>query len=106
MGSGGYLYAYDQAKSDAAVYLEGTPAPLEDLGIPVPDNSVYAMTIDPEGKILYGLSYPDAEFFSRDIAAGKTVRRVRVLRAAELQPAPQLGQAARGAARPHGDART
>ena len=72
--AGGHLYAYDPAKSDAAVYLEGTPAPLEDLGIPVPGNSVYAMAIDPERKILYGLSYPDAEFFSRDIAAGKTVR--------------------------------
>jgi len=71
---GGHLYAYDPAKSDAAVYLEGTAAPLVDLGIPVPNNSIYALAMDATGQKIYGLSYPDAEFFSHDIAAGKTVR--------------------------------
>ena len=72
--AGGHLYAYDPAKSDGAVYLEGTAAPLVDLGIPVPSNSIYAMAMDATGQKIYGLSYPDAEFFSHDIAAGKTVR--------------------------------
>ena len=39
---GGHLYAYDPVKGDDAVYLEGTPARVVDLGIPVPSNSVYA----------------------------------------------------------------
>ena len=72
--AGGHLYAYDPAKSDGAVYLEGAAAPLVDLGIPVPSNSIYAMAMDATGQKIYGLSYPDAEFFSHDIAAGKTVR--------------------------------
>ena len=72
--AGGHLYAYDPAKGDGAVYLEGSPAALEDLGVPVPNNSIYAMAIDAAGGTIYGISYPDAEFFSHDIASGKTVR--------------------------------
>ena len=72
--AGGHLYAYSPAKSDAAVYLEGTPADLVDLGIPVPHNSVYALTASPDGATLYGISYPDAEFFSYDVAAKKFAR--------------------------------
>lgn len=64
---GGHLYAYDPAKSDAAVYLPGAPAVVEDLGIPVPGNSIYAITMDPLGAKIWGLSYPDAELFSYDI---------------------------------------
>ena len=71
---GGHLYAYDPTKGDGAVYLEGTPARVVDLGIPVPSNSVYALTISPDGKTLYGISYPDAEFFAYDIAS-KTFTR-------------------------------
>ena len=71
---GGHLYAYDPTKGDGAVYLEGTPARIVDLGIPVPSNSVYALTISPDKKTLYGISYPDAEFFSYDIAS-KTFKR-------------------------------
>ena len=71
---GGHLYAYDPVKGDDAVYLEGTHARVVDLGIPVPSNSVYALTISPDGKTLYGISYPDAEFFAYDIAA-KTFAR-------------------------------
>ena len=72
--AGGRLYAYSPSKSDAAVYLPGTPAEVEDLGIPVPGNSVYAMAIDAKRGAIYGISYPDAEFFSYDIAAKKFVR--------------------------------
>ena len=71
---GGHLYAYDPAKGDAAVYLEGTPAAVVDLGIPVPRNSIYAMTMDNDGAKIYGISYPDAELFVYDIFAKKATR--------------------------------
>ena len=72
--AGGHIYAYNPAKSDAAVYLPGAPAELVDLGIPVPNNSIYSMVMDKAGAIVYGISYPDAEFFSCDVASGK-IRR-------------------------------
>ena len=62
--AGGHLYAYDPAKSDGSVYLQGAKAEVEDLGIPVPGNSVYAMAIDRRAGRIYGISYPDAEFFA------------------------------------------
>ena len=72
--AGGHIYAYDPAKSDAAVYLPGTPAELVDLGIPVPNNSIYSMVMDNAGAIIYGISYPDAELFSCNVVSGKIVR--------------------------------
>ena len=66
--SGGHLYAYDPVKSDGGVYLTGAKAVVEDLGVAVPQNSIYAMTLSPDRKIVYGLTYPDAEFFSFDLA--------------------------------------
>jgi len=71
---GGHIYVYTPAKSDGAVYLPGAPAVVEDMGIPVPGNSVYAMAIDAKRGVIYGISYPDAEFFSCDIAARKFAR--------------------------------
>jgi hypothetical protein len=41
---------------------------IEDLGIPVPGNTVYAMTMNKEKSKIYGISYPDAHFFIFDIA--------------------------------------
>jgi len=72
--AGGRLYAYSPAKGDAAVYLPGAPAEVEDLGVAVPGNSIYAMAIDAARGAIYGISYPDAEFFSYEIAAKKFVR--------------------------------
>ena len=72
--AGGHIYAYNPAKSDAAVYLPGTPAELVDLGIPVPNNSIYSMVMDNAGAIIYGISYPDAELFSCNVVSGKIVR--------------------------------
>ena len=72
--AGGHIYAYNPAKSDVAVYLPGTPAELVDLGIPVPNNSIYSMVMDNTGAIIYGISYPDAELFSCNVVSGKIVR--------------------------------
>ena len=72
--AGGHLFVYDPAKNDASVFLPGSAAVLADLGIPVPNNSIYAMTMSPDGKAIYGISYPDAEFFSCDLATKKFTR--------------------------------
>ena len=68
--AGGHLYVYDPKAGDAGVYLSGAQATVKDLGIAVPQNSVYAMALSPDRKTVYGISYPDAEFFSCDLASG------------------------------------
>jgi hypothetical protein len=45
---------------------------IEDLGIPVPGESVFALTNDEACTTLYGISYPSGHFFSFDIQSGKT----------------------------------
>jgi hypothetical protein len=53
-------------------YTNDSAAPLEDLGIPVPGNTVYAMTWNPDKTLIYGLSYPDAHFFIFDLKTRTT----------------------------------
>ena len=69
--AGGHLYVYDPREGDGDVYLDDAQAKLKDLGIPVPGNSIYALAIAPDGKKIYGLSYPDAVLFEYDLAARK-----------------------------------
>ena len=69
---GGHIYRYDPKTGDTRTYTNDDPSPLEDLGIPVPGNTVYAMTWNPDRTVLYGLSYPDAHFFVFDVATRKT----------------------------------
>jgi hypothetical protein len=64
---GGHIYVYDPEKGDSDVYLQNNPAKLEDLGVAVPGNSVYAMTMSPDKDKIYGISYPDAIFFEFNI---------------------------------------
>ena len=56
------------------MYLPGASAEVEDLGVAVPGNSIYALAIDAKRGAIYGISYPDAEFFSYDISAKKFTR--------------------------------
>lgn len=63
---GGHLYRYNPA-ADSATRLPGEPCPLEDLGIPLPHNSVYAMTLNPRSHQLYGIGYPEAQLFVYDL---------------------------------------
>ncbi len=70
--AGGHIYEYDPKTGDVKTYRNGDSCPLKDLGIPVPGNSIYAMALSPDKRTLYGLSYPDAHFFSFDLATGKT----------------------------------
>jgi hypothetical protein len=69
---GGHLLRYDPRTGDARRYTADDACPVEDLGIPVPANTVYALTSSPDRRTLYGISYPDAHFFIFDPAARTT----------------------------------
>lgn len=73
--AGGHLYRYDPAKSDGVARLAGEPCPVEDLGVPVPGDSIYAMALDAKARRLYGISYPRARLFVWDLEK-KTCRDV------------------------------
>jgi hypothetical protein len=70
---GGHLYRYNPKKSNKIVKLADMPGELEDLGIPVPKNSIYALTTSPAGDAIYGLTYPDGHFFIYDIIGKKFI---------------------------------
>jgi hypothetical protein len=69
---GGHLYLYNPEQGDSEVYLPEAKAKVVDLGIPVPNNSIYTMTINQRKDKIYGISYPDAIFFEYDIPS-KTI---------------------------------
>jgi hypothetical protein len=69
---GGHLYRYDPKQGDAVRYTNDSSTPLEDLGIPVPHNTIYAMTLSPDRQVLYGVTYPDAHFFVFDLRTRQT----------------------------------
>jgi len=69
---GGHLYIYDPSTGDKMRYTNDDPAPLVDLGIPVEGNSIYAICLNEDSTKIYGLSYPDANFFIFDIATRTT----------------------------------
>jgi len=74
----GHLFRYDPNKTEELIPVQGVfskdhvvkftamNADVEDLGIPVPDNMIYAMTVSPDGTRIYGLTYPDGHFFVYD----------------------------------------
>jgi len=69
---GGHIYKYNPKTGDIKRYTNDDQCPLEDLGIPVSNNTVYAMTFNPEKTKIYGLSYPGANFFIFDLKTRKT----------------------------------
>ncbi len=68
---GGHLYCYRPAESNDKVKLVDMECELENLGIPLANNSIYALTINPEGDEIYGLTYPDGHFFIYNIPMEK-----------------------------------
>jgi len=64
---GGHLFCYRPAESNEKVKLVDMESEIEDLGIPLANNSIYALTINPEGDEIYGLTYPDGHFFIYNI---------------------------------------
>jgi hypothetical protein len=77
--SGGHLYRYDPSKGDAGARLPGEACPLEDLGVPVKGNTVYAMALDVKARKLYGITYPEAMFFVWDLVKNRTVETLPLL---------------------------
>lgn len=69
--AGGHLYRYDPVKGDADARLPGEPCPLEDLGIPAPRNTLYAMALSPQERTIYAVTYPDARLVACPLARGK-----------------------------------
>jgi hypothetical protein len=76
---GGHLYRYDPATSDGEARLPGAACPLEDLGVPVKGNTIYALALDAAARRLYGIAYPDARFFVWDLKKGKAVDELPLL---------------------------
>jgi len=70
--AGGHIYRYDPRIGDKDKYTNSDPTPLEDLGIPIPGNTIYAMCLNADSTKIYGLSYPDAQFFIFDLKTRKT----------------------------------
>ena len=68
---GGHLYRYVPKLSNQKVKLANMSCELEDLGIPVSHNSVYALTINSARDEIYGLTYPDGYFFIYGIETKK-----------------------------------
>ena len=65
--AGGKLYRYNPEISNNRVKLPDMRCDLENIGIPVPQNGIYAMTINPDGDEIYGITYPDGHFFIYNI---------------------------------------
>lgn len=64
---GGKILVYDPKVGDDEVYLPDDMAKVSELGVAVKGNSIYTLVIDKRMDKLYGLSYPDAQFFEFDI---------------------------------------
>jgi hypothetical protein len=76
---GGHLYRYDPVTGDAGARMPSEACPLEDLGVPVKGNTIYAMALDAQARRLYGITYPDARFFVWDLVKNKTVENLPLL---------------------------
>lgn len=68
---GGHIYKYNPKTGDVNRYTNDDSCPLEDLGIPVANNSIYAMEFDSSKTVIYGMTYPDANFFVFDLKTKK-----------------------------------
>ena len=63
---------FDGEPGDRTRYSGEMKTPLKDLGIPVPGQTIYAMTMNKEKTKIYGISYPYAHFFIFDIETQTT----------------------------------
>jgi outer membrane protein assembly factor BamB len=68
---GGHLYRYDPATGNGQVYFPEDASLVEDLGVAVANNGIYALTIDPRARTIYGITYPDGHLFAYKIPQKK-----------------------------------
>jgi len=69
--AGGHLLRYTPQADESKPIRVDVPCPVSDLGVPVPGEGVYTMALARARGVLYGLSYPNGQFFSYSIAGGK-----------------------------------
>jgi hypothetical protein len=69
--AGGHLLRYIPVSEAHRPIRIDAECQVEDLGIPVVGDGIYTLAIDRERKVIYGLSYPAARFFSYSIAGGR-----------------------------------
>jgi len=69
--AGGHLLRYTPNHDDGRSIQVDTACRVTDLGIPVPGEGVEALGIDRTLNVIYGLSYPNGQFFSYHVADGK-----------------------------------
>jgi len=71
--AGGHLLKYTPGRDESKPIRVDQPCATTDLGIPVPGEGIYALAINPLFGYIYGLSYPNGQFFRYDIAAAKVI---------------------------------
>lgn len=86
--AGGHLYRYQPKTGDTRRYTNTDACPLEDLGIPVAGNSIYALTWNADRTKIYGVSYPDAHFFVFELAT-RTARDLGEILAKRVYGGPE-----------------
>ena len=67
----GHLLEYSPRDLDHENIEIGKPLPVTDHGAPIPGESIFALTIDRKANKIYGLTFPNAHFFSYSIATQK-----------------------------------
>jgi len=68
---GGHLLKYTPHDEFDQPIQIGKPLPTTDLGQPVPGESIFALAIDRNANMIYGLTSPNARFFAYSIVSGK-----------------------------------
>jgi outer membrane protein assembly factor BamB len=77
--SGGHLLKYVPTEDTARNGIQIERAcPVVDLTVPSKGQGIYALTIDKSRGTIYGLTYPEGEFFSYQIRAGVVKHHGRV----------------------------
>jgi len=69
--AGGHLLKYTPGRDESKPIRVDQPCAVTDLGIPVPGEGIYALAINRFFGDIYGLTYPNGQFFHYDIRAGK-----------------------------------
>jgi outer membrane protein assembly factor BamB len=68
---GGHILKYTPRDADTRQIQIGKSLTVEDLGQPVAGESIFTLAIDRGAKVLYGLTAPNAHFFSYSIGDAK-----------------------------------
>lgn len=68
---GGKILKFNAGKYSEKVYLPEDNANVDIVGTVQKNNSIYALTIDKARDIIYGITYPEASFFSLNLKDNK-----------------------------------